>query len=129
MPLVKVVPHSIRLAEIFRKLAKHYCRHSGAGVPNLLKPFLVGEMVTGGIGKERNEESQASKNFKCHKSKNTPCCPKGACGGGLGGWAYAVHSSCRASGQLLSAVSQRLLADKILTLGQHSEILYFISCL
>lgn len=69
MPLVKVVPHSIRLAEIFRKLAMHYCRHSGAGVPNLLNPFLVGEMVTGGIGKERNEESQASKNSKCHKAR------------------------------------------------------------
>lgn len=95
----------------------HYYLHSGAGVPNLLKPFLVGEMVAGGIGKERNEESQASKNSKCYESKTAPCCPSSVCGGGLG-----CRSLCRAKRQLLSAVSQRLLADKIPTLGQHSEI-------
>lgn len=40
--LVKIVPHLIKLAEIFRKLAMHYYLHSGAGVPNLLKPFFGG---------------------------------------------------------------------------------------
>lgn len=72
-------------------------------------------MVTGGIEKERNEDSQASKTSKCYESKTVPCCPSGVCGG------LGCRSSCRAKRQLLSA-------DEIPTLGQQSEILDFISC-